>query len=171
MKTEDKVRAVEELKQSFATAKGVYFADFQGMTVAAATNLRNKCRAAGVTFTVVKNTLARRALDPETAKALDPVLKGPTAIAVSDQDEIVPAKILADFLKEFERPSLKAGIVDGKVMGKAQVETLAKLPGREVLLSRFAGGLKSPVSKLHTALSSPMQKLAMALKQVSEKKA
>jgi len=171
MKTEDKVRAVEELKQSFATAKGVYFADFQGMTVATATNLRNKCRAAGVSFTVVKNTLARRALDPETAKALDPILRGPTAIAVSAEDEIVPAKILADFLKEFERPALKAGIIDGKVMGKAQVETLAKLPGRDVLLSRFAGGLKSPVSKLHMALSSPMQKLAMALKQVSEKKA
>ncbi len=171
MATEDKVKAVEELKQSFATAKGVYFADFQGMDVATATKLRNKCRAAGVSFTVVKNTLARRAMDAKTAEALEPVLKGPTAIAISAQDEIVPAKILSDFLKEFERPALKAGIVDGKVMGKAQVETLAKLPGRDVLLARFAGGLKSPVSRLHTALSSPMQKLAMALKQVSEKKA
>ena len=171
MKTEDKVRAVEELKQSFANAKGVYFADFQGMDVATATKLRNKCRAAGVSFTVVKNTLARRAMDPAMAKALDPVLRGPTAIAVSAVDQIVPAKILADFLKEFERPALKAGIVDGKVVGKAQVEVLAKLPGREVLLARFAGGLKAPVGKLHTALSSPLLKLAMALKQVSEKKA
>lgn len=171
MATEDKARVVEELKQSFATAKGVYFADFQGMDVATATKLRNKCRAAGVSFTVVKNTLARRAMDPKTAEALEPVLRGPTAIAVSAEDEIVPAKILADFLKEFERPALKAGIVDGKVMGKAQVETLAKLPGRDVLLARFAGGLKAPVGKLHTALSSPLMKLAMVLKQVSEKKA
>ena len=171
MATEDKARTVEELKQSFANAKGVYFADFQGMDVATATKLRNKCRAAGVSFTVVKNTLVRRAMDPKTAEALDPILRGPTAIAVSTQDEIVPAKILSDFLKEFERPALKAGIVDGKVMGKAQVETLAKLPGREVLLARFAGGLKSPVGRLHTALSSPLQKLAMALKQVSEKMA
>ncbi|HET9235232.1 MAG TPA: 50S ribosomal protein L10 [Candidatus Eisenbacteria bacterium] len=171
MKTEDKVRAVEELKESFATAKGVYFADFQGMDVATATKLRNKCRDAGVSFTVVKNTLARRAMDPEMAKALDSVLRGPTAIAVSAQDQIVPAKILSDFMKEFERPALKAGIVDGKVVGKAQVDVLAKLPGREVLLARFAGGLKAPVGKLHTALSSPLQKLAMALRQVSEKKA
>ena len=171
MKTEDKVRAVEELKESFATAKGVYFADFQGMDVATATKLRNKCRDAGVSFTVVKNTLARRAMDPEMAKALDSVLRGPTAIAVSAQDQIVPAKILSDFMKEFERPALKAGIVDGKVVGKAQVDVLAKLPGREVLLARFAGGLKAPVGKLHTALSSQLQKLAMALRQVSEKKA
>jgi large subunit ribosomal protein L10 len=171
MATEDKARTVEELRQSFATAKGVYFADFQGMNVATATKLRDKCRAAGVTFTVVKNTLARRAMDPKTAEALDPVLRGPTAIAISAQDEIVPAKILNDFLKEFERPALKAGIIDGKVMGKAQVLVLAKLPGREVLLARFAGGLKSPVVRLHTALSSPLQKLALVLKQVSEKKA
>jgi large subunit ribosomal protein L10 len=154
MATEDKARTVEELKQSFATAKGVYFADFQGMDVATATKLRNKCRAAGVTFTVVKNTLARRAMDPKTAEALEPVLRGPTAIAVSAVDEIVPAKILSDFLKEFERPALKAGIVDGKVMGKAQVETLAKLPGREVLLARFAGGLKAPVGKRHSPARS-----------------
>ena len=171
MKTEDKVRAVEELKQSFATAKGVYFADFQGMDVATATKLRNKCRAAGVSFTVVKNTLARRAMDPAIAKELEPVLRGPTAIAVSADDQIVPAKILSDFMKEFERPALKAGIVDGKVVGKAQVDVLAKLPSREVLLARFAGGLKAPVGKLHTALSSPLQKLALALKQVSEQKA
>ena len=171
MKTEDKVSAVDELKESFATAKGVYFADFQGMDVATATKLRNKCRDAGVSFTVVKNTLARRAMAPEMAKALDSVLRGPTAIAVSAQDQIVPAKILSDFMKEFERPALKAGIVDGKFVGKAQVDVLAKLPGREVLLARFAGGLKAPVGKLHTALSSPLQKLAMALRQVSEKKA
>jgi large subunit ribosomal protein L10 len=171
MSTEDKVRAVEELKQSLASAKGVYFADFQGMDVATATKLRNKCRAAGVSFTVVKNTLARRAMDPATAKALEPVLRGPTAIAISAQDEIVPAKILNDFLKEFERPALKAGIVDGKVMAKAQVEILARLPGREVLLARFAGGLKAPMGRLHTALSSPLQKLALALHQIAEKKA
>jgi large subunit ribosomal protein L10 len=171
MAKDEKARAVEELRRSFASAKGIYFADFQGMDVATATKLRNKCREAGVSFQVVKNTLARRAMDPAIAQALDPVLQGPTAVAVSEKDEIVPAKILNDFMKEFERPSLKAGIVDGKVMGKAQVLVLAKLPGRDVLLARFAGGLKSPVIKLHTALSSPLQKLAVALKQVSEKKA
>jgi len=171
MATEEKIRTVEELRQSLASAKGVYFADFQGMDVATATKLRNKCRAAGVSFQVVKNTLARRAMDPEMAKALEPVLRGPTAIAVSAEDQIVPAKILSDFLKEFERPAFKAGIVDGKIVGKAQVEVLAKLPSRDVLLARFAGGLKAPLGRLHTALSSPLQKLAFVLQQVSETKA
>jgi len=166
-----KAETVEKLKEALAGAKGVYFADFQGMNVAQATQLRNRCREAGVRFQVVKNTLARRALDESVREALLPYLNGPTAIATSDQDEVVPAKVIADFVKEFERPSLKAGLVDGRVMNQNQVLVLAKLPGREVLLGRFAGGLKAPLQKLHSALSSPLTKLATALKQVAEQKA
>lgn len=167
----DKIEKVEQLKEILAGAKGVYFADFQGMNVAQATQLRNRCREAGVRFQVVKNTLARRAVDGEVREALLPFLTGPTAIATSVEDEVVPAKVIADFVKEFERPSLKAGLVDGRVVGTEQVLVLAKLPGREVLLGRFAGGLKAPMQKLHAALSSPLQKLAVALKQVAEQKA
>lgn len=171
MAKQDKIQAVETLRENFSAAKGIYFADFQGMDVATATKLRVKCRAAGVKFHVVKNTLVRRALDPAVRDALDPVLQGPTAIATSDADEIVPAKVLNDFIKEFEKPAFKAGLLEGRVLGKSEVETLAKLPGRDVLLARFAGGLKAPMGRLHTALSSPLTKLALALKQVAEKMA
>jgi len=171
MAKKDKNQTVDTLRDNLSAAKGVYFADFQGMDVATATRLRVRCREAGVQFQVVKNTLARRALDPAVREALDPVLQGPTAIAISPADEIVPAKVLSEFIKEFEKPALKAGLVDGRVIGKAEVETLAKLPGRDVLLARFAGGLKAPLGRLHTALSSPLTKLATALKQVAEKKA
>jgi large subunit ribosomal protein L10 len=171
MAKDDKIKAVETLRTSLASAKGVYFADFQGMDVATATRLRVRCREAGVTFHVVKNTLTRRALEPGVREELDPVLQGPTAIAISETDQIVAAKVLNDFIKEFEKPVFKAGLVDGRVIGKREVETLAKLPGRDVLLSRFAGGLKSPLVRLHTALSSPLSKLAVALKQVAEQKA
>jgi len=167
----DKIETIEQLKATLAGAKGVYFADFQGMNVAQATQLRNRCREAGVRFQVVKNTLARRAVEGEVREALLPFLTGPTAIATSEADEVVPAKVIADFVKEFERPSLKAGLVDGRVMGTEQVLVLAQLPGREVLLARFAGGLRAPVQKLHTALASPLKKLAMALTQVAEQKA
>jgi large subunit ribosomal protein L10 len=171
MAKQEKIQAVEALRDSFSTAKGIYFADFQGMDVATATRLRVRCREAGIQFHVVKNTLTRRALEPGVREALDPVLQGPTAIAISDADEIVPAKVLSEFMKEFERPVMKAGLVDGRVIGKAEVETLARLPGRNVLLALFAGGLKMPLGRLHTALSSPLTKLAVALKQVAEKAA
>jgi large subunit ribosomal protein L10 len=170
VKKEDKQDVVERLRSTLAAAKGAYFADFQGMDVATATRLRNRCREAGVQFEVVKNTLVRRAVEGPVRDALDPVLNGPTAIATSDRDEVLAAKIIADFLREFERPTLKAGLVDGRVVSRAQAETLAKLPGREVLIARLAGGLRAPVQKLHGALSSPLQKLAMALKQVAEQK-
>jgi len=166
-----KIEMVEKLEARLAGARGVYFADFQGLNVAQATELRNRCRKAGVTFEVVKNTLARRALDETLRGELDPFLVGPTAIATSDADEVVPAKVLNDFLKEFERPVLKAGIVDGRVMDGVQVSILANLPGREALLGQLVGGLKSPLQKLHAALSSPMRDLAAVLQQVADKKA
>jgi large subunit ribosomal protein L10 len=165
-----KLETVKKLKEMFDSAKGLYFADFQGLNVAQATELRNKCREAGVDFMVVKNTMAQRALDESVREALGDTLTGPTAIATSTEDEVVPARVISDFFKVFEKPQLKAGLVDGRVVDKAQVLVLAELPGWEVLLGRFAGGLKSPVQKLHSALSSPLQKLAMALKQIAEQK-
>lgn len=167
----EKIEAVERLQTTLSEAKGIYLADFQGMDVAAATELRNRCREAGVEFRVVKNTLARRAFDESVRGELEPHLVGPTAIALSVEDEVVPAKVISDFMKEFERPTFKAGIVAGRVMSREQVSVLAQLPGRDVLLGRVVGGLKAPVQKLHSALSSPLRNLAAVLKQVSEQKA
>ncbi len=166
-----KIDRVDSLRAKLSAAKGFYLADFQGMDVAAATRLRDRCREAGVEFQVVKNTLIRRALDDQVRDGLDPFLVGPTAIATSDADEIVAAKVISDFLKEFEKPVLKAGVVDGRIMGAEQVKVLADLPSREVLLGMLLSGLKSPVQKLHSALSSPLRSLATVLKQVSEQKA
>jgi large subunit ribosomal protein L10 len=171
MVKQNKIDAVEALRAKIGAAKGLYLADFQGMDVAMATELRNRCRAAGVEFQVVKNTLTRRALDDDLRASLEPYLNGPTALATSDTDEIAAAKIIADFIKEFERPVFKAGVIEGRVMDEAQVTVLAKLPSKEVLLSRLVGGLKSPVQMLHSALSSPLRNLASVLKQVSEREA
>ena len=166
----DKLKTVERLREKLSSAKGIYFADYQGLDVAKVTELRTRCREAGVSFEVVKNTLTRRAVDDSLREVLLPVLTGPTAIAISNDDEVTPAKVIADFIKEFERPQLKGGLVDGRFMDEAQVGVLSRLPSREVLLARFAVGLKSPVQKLHSALSSPLQKLARALNQIAEQK-
>jgi large subunit ribosomal protein L10 len=166
----EKLEAVKRLQEKLSAAKGIYFADYQGLDVAQATDLRNRCREASVELEVVKNTLLERAVTDDLREAVLPTLSGPTALATSTEDEIVPAKVISDFMKEFQKPTLKGGIVDGKFMGEAQTQLLAMLPSREILLGRFAGGLKSPIQKLHSALSSPLQKLGMALKQVAEQK-
>jgi len=165
-----KIDKVEELRARIAAAKGLYLADFAGMNVAQATELRNRCRAAGVEFEVVKNTLTLRAVDESVRDGIDPFLHGPTALATSDQDEVAPAKVIAEFIKQFEKPALKAGIVDGRVLNADQVQVLATLPGKDVLLGMLVSGLKSPVQKLHAALSSPLRNLAAVLSQVAEKK-
>jgi large subunit ribosomal protein L10 len=169
MAKQTKIDKVEQLRTRIAEAKGVYLADFRGMNVAQATELRNRCREAGVEFEVVKNTLTKRAMDDSLRAGMEPFLHGPTAIATSSADEVAPAKIIADFIKEFQKPELKAGIVDGNVLDGAQVQMLATLPGKDVLLGRLVGGLKSPIQKLHSALSSPLRNLAAALHQVAEK--
>jgi large subunit ribosomal protein L10 len=165
----EKVELVTTMESKLKDAKGVCVADFTGMTVAALSELRVRCRAAGVEFKVLKNTLARRALAEELRAPMDPYLQGPTALAISQTDEVTPAKVLSDFAKEFQTPRIKAGLVAGKVYNEAAVKELASLPGKEVLLGRMLGGLKSPVQKLHSALSSPLRGLATALKQVAEK--
>ncbi|NNF06275.1 MAG: 50S ribosomal protein L10 [Candidatus Eisenbacteria bacterium] len=166
-----KVDKVEQLRERIGNSKGSYLADFQGMDVAMATELRNRCREAGVHFEVVKNTLTLRALNDDVREDLRPFLNGPTAIATSDADEVVAAKIINDFIKEFEMPTLKGGLIDGKVVDGDQAQTLAKLPSKEVLLGQLIGGLKSPIQKLHGALSSPLRNLASVLKQAADKQA
>ena len=90
-----KIDAVQKIKQTLTASKGAYLADFQGMTVEQATELRNRCRDAGVEFSVVKNTLALRAVEDEsTREALKEYLQGPTAMATSDTDEVAPAKVV-----------------------------------------------------------------------------
>jgi len=165
----EKVEIVNAMEAKLKDAKGVCLADFSGMTVASLSELRNRCRANKVEFKVFKNTLTRRALAEELREPFDPYLFGPTALAISMVDEVTPAKVLADFSKEFQAPRIKAGLVGGRVYDEAAIKELAQLPGKDVLLGRLVGGLKSPVQKLHSALSSPLRNLATVLKQVSEK--
>jgi large subunit ribosomal protein L10 len=165
----EKVELVTAMEAKLREARGVCLADYSGMTVARLTELRNRCRAQAVEFKVFKNTLTRRALKEELREPCDPYLVGPTALAISLSDEVAAAKVLADFAREFQAPRIKGGIVGGKVFSEAQIKELAQLPGKEALLGRLIGGLKSPVQKLHRALSSPVRNLAVVLKQVAEK--
>ena len=146
MPNAENVKNLEAATESLRGARGVYLADFSGMNVANMTQLRKQCREQKVQFHVVKNTLLKRAFEVNGFSQLDDFLAGPTGVVFSKENEVAPAKILADFAKVHERPRIKAAIVDGKLFDSKQVGLLAALPSREVLLSQVLGTLIAPMT-------------------------
>jgi len=145
---EIKKQAVAEITKKFQDAKSVVVVNYSGLTVEQVTTLRAQCRAANVDYCVLKNTLARRALDDLKITGLDEVLNGPSAFAFGMEDAVAPAKILSEFTEKakVEVIKVKAGLLDGLVMTPAKVAELAKVPSRDVLLARLLGSLQSSVS-------------------------
>ena len=158
MPTAEKTAAIEQLKQTFDSAAAIFLADFTGLNVEKMTDLRRKCRAAGVSFTVVKNTLAIRASRELEMNDLEPHLKGPTALASSLEDPTSPARVLMDFRKEHKLPEVKLGYVDGQVLSAEQVKALADLPSREVLISQVMQLAMGPVQNLVYCLNDSITK-------------
>lgn len=145
---EIKKQAVADITQKFRDAKSVVVVNYSGLTVEQVTALRAQCRAAKVDYCVLKNTLARRALDGLNITGLDDMLNGPSAFAFGMEDAVAPAKIISDFVDKakVEVIKVKAGLMDGQVMSAAKVSELAKVPSREILLARLLGSLQSSVS-------------------------
>jgi large subunit ribosomal protein L10 len=137
--------------------------DFSGLNVLRMTEFRRRLRAAGVEYVVVKNTLAQRALAANAVTGLEGHLKGPTGIVLAGADPVAAAKVLADFAKEFEKPAIKIGLVDGKPVTPDQVKRLASLPSREQLLGQLAGALQAPLAQFAGAMNGLMYQVVGAL--------
>ena len=146
-----KAQQVSEVAEQFKNAASVVVVDYLGITVEQATNLRTELRNAGVQFAVVKNGILSRAAKEAGLEGMDDIFKGPSAVAFSNDDVIAPAKILADFAKKVEALEIKAGVIEGKVSSKEEIEALARLPNREGLLSMLLSVLQAPVR--NTALA------------------
>jgi len=146
MATEAKEREVEELVGVLGSAQSVILTDFVGLNVAEVSELRAKCRAAGVRYKVIKNTLAKLAVDQAGMKELDSFLQGPNAWATHDSDQVATAKVLSEFAKENDKLEIRAGYMEGHVISIEEINALAKLPSREVLLSQVLGALQSPMA-------------------------
>ena len=145
---EIKKQAVAEITKKFQGAKSVVIVNYSGLTVEQVTALRAQCRAAKVDYCVLKNTLARRALDDLQITDLDDVLNGPSAFAFGMEDAVAPAKIISEFIEKAKTEviKVKAGLMDGKAMSAAKVADLAKVPSRDVLLARLLGSLQGSIS-------------------------
>lgn len=151
---EEKKQIVAAIAEQFKTAVSGVFVDYCGLTVEEDTQLRNKLREAGVEYKVIKNTLTRFAAKEVGFDELDPILNGPTSLAISMTDEVTPAKVIADFAKTHEQLEIKAGFLDGKVLALDEVKTLAATPNRETLLAKLLGSLNAPISNLARTLQA-----------------
>lgn len=144
---------VEALQAELRASPNVYLTDFTGLDVLRMTDLRRRLRGAGVKYLVVKNTLMQRALAASDITALGDHLVGPTGVVLAGEDAVSAAKVLAEFIKEHERPVIKGGLLDGKPVTPEDVQRLAKLPSREQLLSQLAATMQAPVSGFLGALN------------------
>jgi len=152
--TPQKEAVLQDTQQRIQDVRGIYLADFSGMTVHSRSLLRKKCREQGVQFRVIKNTLLKRAFNARGIQELDEHLVGPTGLVFSPTNEMAPAKILADFAKEFEKPRLKAAVVDGRLYDDKAIVRLAKLPSREVLLSQVIATFIAPMTTFLGAVNA-----------------
>ena len=152
-KVELKQPIVQEISETIKDAQSVVVVDYRGLTVAEDTQLRKQLREAGVSYKVYKNTLVSRAVEGTEFESLRDVLEGPSAFAVSAEDATAPARVLAEFAKKAPKLEIKAGVVEGTFYDAAGMQEIAKVPSREVLLSKLLGSLQSPIANLARVLN------------------
>lgn len=166
---EQKKQVVEEIKEKIEKSQGVVLVDYRGLNVDEVTQLRRKIREAGVDYKVYKNTLMRFAFKDAGYEEFNQYLTGPNAIAFGFEDPVSPAKVISDFAKEHEKLEIKAGIVDGKIVGIDEIKRIADLPSREVLVAQVLGGLNAPITGFANVLQGTIRNLVYALNAIKEK--
>lgn len=157
-KVELKQPIVQEISDVIKDSQTVVVVDYRGLSVAEDTLLRKQLREAGISYKVYKNTLVSRAVEGTEYESLKDVLEGPNAFAVSKEDATAPARLLAEFAKKAPALEIKAGIVEGTFYDAEGMKEIAKIPSREVLISRLLGSMKSPISNLARVLNQIAEK-------------
>ncbi len=168
---EEKKAIVEELSEKLKNSSSGVLVDYKGINVADDTKLRKEMREAGVEYVVYKNSLIRFAAQKADLGELDAVLSGTTALAISADDLVAPAKIISEFAKKLkDKFEIKAGFVEGKVISAKEVQDLAELPPKEVLIATVLAGFNAPISGFVNVLNGNLRGLAVALNAIKEKK-
>ena len=164
MKKEDKAKIIEKIQGDLSKSKVMIAADYRGLSAAEMTNLRKQLREAGVVFHVVKNTLTKLAATKEGKAGLETLLKGPTAIAFGLKDEAATAKALVNYIRSTRSTlQIKGGFLSQKVLTPAEVQSLALLPSKEVLIGMVIGQIKAPLYGIVGVLAAPMRGLVGVL--------
>jgi large subunit ribosomal protein L10 len=168
---EQKKALVAALAEKLKNATSGVLVDYKGINVADDTKLRADMRKADVEYSVYKNTMIRLAAREAGLEGLEPFLSGTTAIAMSETDVTAPAKIIVDYAKKIQgKFEVKVGFVEGKVVDVKEVEAIAALPSKEVLVATVLAGLNAPISGFVNVLNGNLRGLAIALNAIREKK-
>ena len=170
MPSKKNIEQYENLSDKFSRAKAVYFTEYHGLKVSEITRLRNMFFKSDVEYLVAKNTLLRKVADERKIDGLGDVLKGSTAIAISYNEPISPAKVIKDFVKENDLPNVKGILFNGVILPGEDFKRLADMPSKDEMLAQLALMLKSPMQKFVSTISSPMQKALGVLNNLKEKK-
>jgi len=165
-----KKEELDDLKNDLAQAKNLFVAQFQGMTVAQDSELRNKIRETKSKYRVVKNTLVRKAAEGTPAAGVSKTFDGSTAIAYNASDPVSLAKALTAYAKTNPLFVFKAGIVEGRVINLADISSIAAMPSKEELIAKVLFLLNAPAQRLATSLNGVARNLAVVLNQAIEQK-
>ena len=164
------IEQVKELKETFSKAKAIYFTEYHGLNVGDITKLRSEFFKADVEYKVAKNTLIKLAAEQNKISGLDEVLIGSTAIAIAYDEPVAPAKVIKEFTKDNDLPTVKGILFDGEFLPGEEFKKLADMPSKEESLSQLVAMLNSPLQKLVSTLIAPIQNAVGVLNNLKEKK-
>lgn len=170
MTTPEKESQVRELKEKLLGAKAAILTDYRGLKVSDMTALRNHLRRGKIEYRVVKNRLAKIAIQDTPFSTLDPFLSGPTGIAFGYDDPTIASKLLSQFSRTSGSLEIKAGVIEGRIYGKEEILAIAELPGREVLISQVVGAIASPLVGFLGVLRAPLVQLMSLLEAIKTNK-
>ena len=170
MVRQDKADKVKELEKLFSSANALVLAEYRGLTVTEQTKLRRELKNAGATFNVVKMSLAKRAAENIGYESILEHFAGPTGVAVIESDPVEAAKVLKQFSKDYDSFVVKGGLMESEPLTIDQINILASIETRDVLLAKIAGGFNSPLTKMALGLKGVLSKSGYAFKALLDMK-
>jgi len=170
LKLEEKQQITKDLHDRFARSAIIVVTDYQGLDVASISDLRRKLRESNIEYQVVKNTLLVRAAEGTEVALIKDHFKGPSAVAISYDDPVAPAKVLSQFAKDNNKLEIKVGVLNGKVLDNQAIKALATLPSREVLLAQFLSALNAVPTSIVRVLAEIPRGLVNVLTAIKDQK-
>jgi len=168
MNKAEKQQTVESLGEEFRSIRTAFLINYNGLKVVDATEMRRKIREIDGNYVVVKNTLATRAVKQTPLEPLEPYFEGPTAVAYHRKDVVGLSKLLTEISKANPNFAFKAVLVEGKIVPTSEIQALASMPPKEVLLGKLVFLLKAPLQRLGSVLKAPVRNLDLVLQQIKK---
>jgi large subunit ribosomal protein L10 len=170
MDLNEKKSIVQDLREKFLKSKVVILTDYKGLNVTTINELRSKLREAGIEYKVVKNTLLVRASELTDVAVIRDHFKGPSAVALSYEDPVAPARVLTEFAKTHPHLQIKSGVLKGKILDFNAIRSLSELPSREVLLGRVLSVMNAVPTSFVRALNDVPKRLLNVLQAIKNQK-